>query len=227
MAVRTETPGPYAPPTTTLQVIEKYRNHGLQTPFDQEVLLRAGVTESLTNRTLQTLTTLDLIDSEGEPTETLRGIAEAPEAEYQARLADAIRAAYDEVFQYVDPATATETQIRDAFRVYNPRGQQGRMVTLFVGLCQAAGIISEAPPRPAKKSQGRSTSTKKTSSSKKRESSDTNPAKKHRIPPALSALLESLPAEGETWTTAKREDFVNAFGVLLDLFYAIDDTGEE
>jgi hypothetical protein len=38
----------------------------------------------------------------------------------------------------------------DAFRTYQPIGQQERMVLLFQGLCRAAGIIPEkvsAPPR--------------------------------------------------------------------------------
>lgn len=34
--------------------------------------------------------------------------------------------------------------LRDAFRGYEPSGEQGRMVMLFLGLCEAAGIVKSA-----------------------------------------------------------------------------------
>ena len=224
MAVRPEHPAPYAPPTTMLEVITRYRNHGLMTPFTADVMLRAGVPDSLVNRTLQALRTLDLIDEAGEPTPALRGIADAPEAEYQARLADALRAAYDEVFQYIDPKTATDTQIRDAFRSYQPRGQHGRMVTLFTGLCQAAGIMDEPPSRPA---ASPTASRRKPATPIRRRKHEDGGGTRPQIPPALSALLESLPGEGESWTETRRDDFVHAFGVLLDLFYPVADAAQK
>ena len=51
-----------------------------------------------------------------------------------------LRAAYRPIFAFVDPATASHDEIRDAFRGFTPVGQQQRMVTLFLGLCAYAGL---------------------------------------------------------------------------------------
>jgi Family of unknown function (DUF5343) len=76
------------------------------------------------------------------------GLRLVPEAEYKARMGEWLTAAYADALKFVDPATATETQVRDAFRGYKPVGQQDRMVSLFLGLFEAAGI---APERKKKK----------------------------------------------------------------------------
>ncbi len=97
---------------------------------------------------MQALQTLDLFKENGNPTETLEGIRLAPEAEYKKRLEDWIKGAYADVFAFVDPAVDDDTRIRDAFRNYQPIAQQPRMVTLFKGLCAAAGLIGDKPRAP-------------------------------------------------------------------------------
>ncbi|UPT61714.1 MAG: DUF5343 domain-containing protein [Hyphomonadaceae bacterium JAD_PAG50586_4] len=151
MAVTTTAPAPYAPPSAVLEVINRHRARGLPAPITQEVLGRAGISESLIPRTLQALQSLDLINENGMPSPTLEGLRLAPEHEFKARIAEWLNGAYADVLQFIDPATASDTDVRDAFRSYNPIGQQGRMVTLFQGLYAAAGIGSErqSAPRPA------------------------------------------------------------------------------
>jgi hypothetical protein len=140
MAVQTGHPAPYAPTAAVMSVINRVRERGLPTPITLDVLTRTGVSDSLAPRTLQTLKILDLIDEDGNPTATLEGLRLAPGAELQARLQDFVRAAYPEVFAYIDPAVDTPEQIRDAFRPYEPHGQQVRMLSLFLGLVEAAGM---------------------------------------------------------------------------------------
>jgi hypothetical protein len=139
--------GPYAPPSAVISIIERFRNHGLSTPFTQEVLIRAGVTEALAPRTLQALKLLDLVDEvSGEPTEEFSSLQRASSEDFRDRLQAVLRAAYRPILSFVDPSTPTQEQVRDAFRGFNPVGQQQRMVTLFVGLCSYAGIpVPEAP----------------------------------------------------------------------------------
>jgi hypothetical protein len=122
---------------------------------DAEVLARSGISESLIARTIHALKTLDLIDDEGKPTETLEGLRLAPEGEYVNRLGQWLNSAYADVLKFIDPSTADETALRDAFRSYTPVGQQPRMVSLFVGLYGAAGIGPEkgAPPRSTRRSR--------------------------------------------------------------------------
>lgn len=128
-------------------MVERFRDRGLQTPFTTEVLAKAGVTESLLNRTLQTLKLLDLVEDDGNPTQALRDYAKAPEDEARTRFAEMVRGTYAPIFSFVDPATDLPNRIRDAFRSYEPRGQQDRMVILFLALCEYTGIISKVPKR--------------------------------------------------------------------------------
>ena len=108
--------------------------------------MRAGVSQSLVPRTVQALQMLDLIDADGRPTQTFESIRVASEPDYKQRLVEWLDGVYADVIEFVDPSRDDETKIRDAFRLYQPHGQQPRMVSLFLGLYAAAG---KAPERAA------------------------------------------------------------------------------
>lgn len=144
MPIEPNGPAPYAPPSALLDFLSAVHDKDLPTPYTTEVVTRAGVTEGLAPRVLKTLKLFDLIDEEKEPTDRLLDLAKAGSDDYKERLADVLRAAYADIFQYVDPATTPIEKIQDQFRHYTPRGQRERMVTLFMGLCEFAGL---APPR--------------------------------------------------------------------------------
>ena len=116
MPVTPDRPGPYAPASAILELVQRYRTRGLPTPINGEVLARSGISDSLIPRTLQTLQTLDLIDEAGAPTQVFEGIRRAPEAEYQQRLREWLNNAYADALNYIDPATASDVEVRDAFR---------------------------------------------------------------------------------------------------------------
>jgi hypothetical protein len=221
-------PAPYAPASAILELIERHRNKGLPPVVDSDVLLRAGVSGSLVPRTLQSLKTLDLLTDDGRPSEVFERIRLAPTAEYQQRLAEWLNAAYADALAYIDPVTDDEVAIRDAFRKYVPTGQQGRMVTLFMGLFTAAGVM---PPRQkASTSSGSAKIVKRQASAKVLKPAAANPKSENRaaytpalpqgIPPALAGLLASLPADGR-WTQAQRDKFMTAFPVMLDFSFEI------
>jgi hypothetical protein len=228
MAVTADKPAPYAPVKTILEIVERYRNRGLVFPVTAEVLARAGVPESLVSRTLQALVTLDLFNNEGNPTETIEGIRLAPEAEYQKRLQDWLKSTYSDVFQFVDPVTDDESRIRDAFRSYQPQGQQSRMVALFQGLCAAAGLASEkktrAPRTPATPSRQRNIVMQARGGVHHLTAAGLRvgvPPALSDLPPALAGLLQSLPSTSEGWTKDRRGKFLNAFGTVLDLCFPV------
>jgi hypothetical protein len=204
---------------TILEIVDRYRNRGLVFPVTADVLARAGVPESLVSRTLQALVTLDLFKDDGNPTETIEGIRLAPEAEYQKRLQDWLKTAYFDVFQFVDPVTDDESRIRDAFRSYQPQGQQGRMVALFQGLCAAAGLGPEkktrAPRAPAKPSRPRNI-VMQARGSVHHLNAVGLPSVPTGLPPALSGLLQSLPSGEAGWTKDKRDKFLTTFETVLD-----------
>jgi hypothetical protein len=234
MVVKAENPAPYTAPSAVLDFVTRYRNRGLSTPFTGEVLARAGVSDSLIPRTLQALVTLDLITAEGMPTETLEGLRRAPETEFKQKLAAWINAVYADVLSFANP-TDDEQTIRDAFRAYNPVGQQSRMVTLFIGLCRAAGLRtdeqSQSAPRPAarKPAVGNMQGTvriggfKSTGKLQNAPPSGNKQAVVPGLPAPLVALLTKLPAEGGSWTQLERDKFEAAFKALLDFSYDIGD----
>lgn len=147
MAVSPEVSAPYTSTAVILNLLEKNRGTGLPSTINKDVLLRAGVSKSMSDRTLQALRVLDLIDENGSQTETMKGLRVAPEGEYRERMGLWLNAAYADILQYADPKKGDETAVRDAFRPYMPNSMLERMVTLFTGLHGAAGIWPEDAQR--------------------------------------------------------------------------------
>jgi hypothetical protein len=222
-AIRTLGQAPCAPPATILQVVTALRDRGLTTPIGPDVLLRAGINESLVPRTLRSLAGLELIDEEGRLTPAMDALRRAPSADFKARLEEHIRAVYEEVFQFTDPAKDDAKRVADAFRAYEPIGQRSRMVTLFLGLCEAAGMIPEGvqrkPSAPALSGLPRKAaiSRRPTERSKGDHQSGSSAATLAASTPApLSGLLSSLPAASTGWTQSDRDRWVKLFGDVLD-----------
>lgn len=228
MAVIADKPVPYAPASAILEVVGRYRNRGLQSPITAEVLGRTGISESLIPRTLQALRTLDLIDEDGKPSPTLDGLRLAPEAEFTKHLEGWLKSAYAPVFSFVDPAKDGETRIRDAFRGYHPAAQQSRMVTLFTGLCAAAGLIAEKAIPTSRNHPARATPsfTPQQRAAASRIVAKLKPTHTHTnvptgLPAPIAGLLASLPAEGTGWTAPKRDSFLKTFSAVLDFCFPI------
>lgn len=215
MAVTADKPAPYTTTSSVLELIERHRNRGLPPPINAEVLGRAGVSDSLIPRTLQSLQTLDLIDSDGNPTETFEGIRLAPEPEFKKRLEEWLNGAYADVISFVDPAKNGETEVRDAFRSYTPVAQQPRMVTLFKGLYAAAGIGPEKPTQPQRTRTSKPASAKPVTRNKPQQIKPTG------IPAPLAGLLSDLPPQGRGWTQGERDKFMKTFAVVLDFCFSI------
>jgi Family of unknown function (DUF5343) len=232
---------PYAPPATVLSIVEGFRDRGLQTPFTLEVLNRAGVSESLGPRTLQSLKLLDLVDADGEPTQAFTGLAKAPEAEVGDRLAAILHSVYQDVFKFVNLDEDDYQRVRDAFRHYKPRGQQERMVTLFLHLCKEAGLTDEIlkPPRTGKASKP--ATNRQRSQPQKKAAAATAPAvSRSAVPPPkpeteftpsptpssgqhplIRGLIQSLPESGSEWPERARNAWVRAALANFELVYEL------
>lgn len=231
MAVTTDQPAPYAPASAILDLIDRHRNKGLPQIVDADVLLRAGVSDSLVPRTLQALRTLDLLTNEGQPSEVFETLRLAPTAEYQAKLTEWLNRTYADALVFVDPATCDEIAVRDAFRKYVPTGQQSRMVSLFIGLFTAAGVMQPRSKQPsATKSRvpashgGPLPKPRLKPKFLEQRNSANHSAKFHSpgdVPPAIAGLLATLPAEGGIWSQARRDQFLAAMGAILDYTFVI------
>lgn len=226
MAV-TEQSAPYAPSTVVLMLLQRNRDKGLPNPLTIEALQRLGVTDSLVQRTFQTLKIFDLIDESGKHTGILDSLRRAPEAEYRPRMAEWLNAAYAHTLDVLDPATATEVQIRDAFRHYNPPSLQPRMIKLFTSLFEEAGVrapseVKASPKKPASSGGvvvARVPRVSRYEVPPPKGSKPYEPLAPSSLHPALAGLLSSLPTPDRGWTQEERDRFVTAFSVVLDFAY--------
>lgn len=227
---------PYAPVKPVVALIERYRDRGIPTPITQEILIKSQiVTESLAPRTYQAFKLLDLIDEQGQPTTALKELGTSPSTEFKERLAALVRGAYAPIFSFADPSIDSPEAVRDAFRGYEPRGQQDRMVSLFYGLCEYAGI-ADAPKRAPVRAATSAPRGNRKATKVKNENADSDvgsaaeaaakppPAPDVRgLPAPLQGLLHDLAEIGPTWTKARRDQFLGVFTAVLDYSYPVHD----
>ena len=230
MAVRSGSPAPYGPPAGVLAMITGFRDRGLTTPFHSGVYTRAGISESLVPRVMKSMEALDLVDADGNPTPQLIALRQAKTDEFRATLADVVKAAYAEVFQFADPMKDDQARVIDAFRDYVPHGQRARMVTLFMGLCEAAGLAPSSPAKAASSTPRSSAPPKPKYSETPRRPASFGAGAHIRtdaggiIPPAIIGVLAGLPTREQGWSKADRDNFYTAFGALLDFSIPIRET---
>ncbi len=244
MALQTGGTGPYAPAGAIIEVIERYRDRGLQTPITTDVLERVGIPESLSQRTLQALRLLDFVDADGQPSAELERLSRVPDdGEFKQGIRELLTAAYAEVYSYVDPATDGIDKVRGAFRAYNPRSQQDRMVSLFLGLCEWAGVDTTAAAASKKKTRAEKAPAPKTNGPQRpatpqprkprevkaaRGGASSGPAASPLgdtagLPPGLVGLLQQIPRGGAGWPEARRDEFLIAFKAVLDFSVPVRD----
>lgn len=161
---------PYAATANVVGVLHRTRTRNLPDKIDDDFLRIVQVPDVVFGRVTEALRFLNLTTETNAPTEALKALAAAPDAEYKAILEGVVRDSYKDDFARVDPSQDSQAQIIDAFKPYEPRSQTARMVMLFLGLCREADIeVLDAPrqrtmkggqrPRPAaRKETGKTTS---------------------------------------------------------------------
>lgn len=222
---------PYAPAKAVLNVIERFRDRGLPDPLTSGVLEQIGVPASMAPRTLQSLRFLGLIDEGGNRLESFERLRQAKTDEYPGVLAEIVRAAYLPVFTIVDPATDSDTSIADAFRGYEPGAQRAKMISLFRGLCVAAGLIPVGN-RPAggapKKPVGGAFLSKPRAATKRAAPEEQEP-KRVGEPRSddggvdirlITAIIQQLPRE-RRWSASRRDRWLAAITSAVDLLIEV------
>jgi len=133
-------------------------------PLTGQMLGALGIPDGNQARTLAALRFVGLIDEEGNSTEQFNRITNAGTEEYPEVLAETVREAYNPIFTMVDPAQDSDVAIYDAFRQYHPEAQRPRMLSLFRGLCEEAGIVERVVRTRAPRANSKSTLSKTTGS---------------------------------------------------------------
>lgn len=236
MNTNTEKIAPYAPFGCVIAVIRRLRERGLPETLTMQEITRVGVSEGNAPRTLQALKFLRLVDEGGHRTQTFDRLGRVSTSEYVDVLGEIIKEAYSDVFTIVDPAEATDVEINDAFRYYQPQAQRGRMVTLFRGLCQEVGLVAGGPPETRKR-------TKAVTASKSLMTSNSMASRKPQVETSqnlgatgilnsnsigtgqeftlLQGLLQQLPGD-KKWTQDRRDRWLQAFTASIDLLIDIE-----
>jgi len=229
---------PYAPPSAVVGVIRQLRNRRLTEPVTSSSLQVVGVSPGNAARTLQTLKFLSLVDDEGHISDTFKRLKQARTDEYPATLAEVLHSTYHSVFNVVDPAEDEMTRIEDAFRLFEPSRQRGRMVTLFLGLCHEAGLVGEdkAPKVQSPRQQRSSQRTTSQQGQRRKSTPKTPPAEEPPIEellrretqepptdyPVVQAVVKQLPKSG-AWTQRRRDLWVQAMTSAVDLAVEIEE----
>ncbi|MCH8025885.1 MAG: DUF5343 domain-containing protein [Chloroflexi bacterium] len=219
---------PYAPVNNVLSVIRRLRDYGLQEVLNLGELERIGIPTGNAPRTLAALRFLRLVDEDGRRTPAFDRLGRAKSEEYTETLAEIIRDAYSEVLGIVDPAQNTEIEIADAFRGFEPSRQRNRMITLFMGLCREAAIVTggrapEARPRRRQQHQDQGQRQERPA-----HEMPTQDDEQPEPPPAgldlrlLSGLMQQLPKDGR-WTQERRDRWLHAMAGNVDLIVTVVD----
>jgi Family of unknown function (DUF5343) len=228
---------PYAGPANVIDVLRRFRERGLPGPVTTEVLERAGISQTLSGRTLQALKLIGFLTAEGEQSEEFKAANRSPEEDYKQRIGEILVEAYSEAIAFADPATDSYDSVRDAFRAYNPQSQQERMITLFLGLLDYAGhdtstAVSSRKKAPAESSaktargNGSAGQSRAPIAAPRRRgrpaAKDSKPSGSMTavdagdLPPGLVGLLHQIPRGGDPWTKETRDNFLAAFSAVLD-----------
>lgn len=240
----------YAPYANVLTIIRHTRDKGLKEPVTSKSITTLGVPEGNATRTMQSLRFLRLVDEEGYLTDRFKLLSNAPSEEYPGLLEQVLRDAYPIVFNALDPATATDLQYVNAFRLYQPKAQRTRMIALFKGLCREAGLIAggspevSSRPRPtsgkSNKAPASSNSAKRTSRPEPKDATfDSEPrhtwnteadqavsdASITSLPEyvMMHGVLKKLPFDRKKWTQAEREKWLNAVTAMVDMLFVLQD----
>jgi hypothetical protein len=228
MTLQPAGPAPYTSAISLITALDAFRDRGLGTPITADVLIRAGVQESIAPRTVHSMKLLDLLTEDGKPTEQFEDLRTARgDDEYHARLQAWLRGVYADVLKYTDPSSDTQARVAEAFRTYTPAGQRRPMALLLIGLWRYAGL-----PVPESDEQDPAASRPRHVVKKKRTARKTVPPPMTQqidadgsqgLPPGLVGLLRQIPRDGASWTSVRREEFMNAFAAVLDFSVPVND----
>lgn len=236
MIMNMEKGAPYAPFGCVIAVIKRLRERGLPETITRQEITRVGVSEGNASRTLQALKFLKLVDEDGYRSQMFDRLGRVPTSEYAEVFGEIIKEAYRDVFTIVDPAEATDIEINDAFRHYQPQAQRGRMVTLFIALCQEVGLVAGGPPATRKRTRAALTGKPSVASypvnlrKPQIETSHTlettgslngNPTGTGPQYTLLQGLLQQLPSN-QKWTQERRDRWLQAFTANIDLLIDIE-----
>lgn len=131
---------PYVPYKTFNNFLNGLRENGLPAQIDRSVL--GGMSGSVQSAITSSLEFLQLVDSNGNPTQELHQLVELEEEQRAPILRSVIEKTYPFIFSgSIDLKRATTKQIEDAFRAQGASGSTVvKCIGFFLAAAKAAGI---------------------------------------------------------------------------------------
>lgn len=211
---------PYAPPATVLKVLRGMRGRELPEALDAAYIGRFDISRALALRVIQALRFLGFVDESRAPTHLLLNAVRGSDHQYRRALADSLRSAYPEIFQ--GRQVVGESDLAAAFATFIPVSQRYRMVLLFLGLCQEAGIPIQRELRAS--GQLRLPFPPAAQSRRSRVGSSSGSV----LPDALQSgiirgLIENLPRPGGRFRRRQQAAWLQTMRHALALVYEADD----
>lgn len=172
---------------------------------------------------------LDYLHEDGRPTDALKQLVTADEAQRKSRLAATLRDKYPGL-EDAARANQTQSQFLDYFtETWGLAGDTRRKaVAFYLGAAKWAGMATGSlwKTPPSGSSAGRRTSSVKSNKSEVVE--DIQPPSVvdplvDDLSTALRGVLERLPKFGETWTSRERDMFKRSFDNVLEWDYPVSD----
>lgn len=129
----------YAPRGAILRFFERAKDVAIPEVVDSKLIKTFGI-KSDPYHLISALKSLSLIDDEGRPTREYT-LIQASGAQFAENLQYIVREAYADLFAKVPvETTATREDVENYVRSEGTPSLAGRVATLFVALCQEAGI---------------------------------------------------------------------------------------
>jgi hypothetical protein len=212
-----ESKPPYVAYRTFTNFIASLRESGLPNRIDRSVFV--GVSGANQSFLLAALSFLGLINKDGNPTASLKDLAENPNNE-KAIFAKATKENYDFIFDgSFNINSATTAQLTEKFK---ERGIGGSTITkaisFFTSICEAAEIKIS----PHLKGRSGGASGVKRGKYKKRKpaiengNSETPPAPQQPVKSFRELLLEKFPALDPKWDPETTKKWFDNFQTLMD-----------
>lgn len=134
---------PYAPASALFEFFDRMRHINVPDKVDKKLLETYGIAPHNEYSVLSTLKHLGLTDDEGTPTDEF-SLVHVAGAGFEKRLRELVQHAYEDFFETYDRVPDDKELITTFFRVNYRPATAVKATTLFLALCEAAGI--EVPP---------------------------------------------------------------------------------
>lgn len=215
---------PYIAWSSLLGLLDKMATDGLPSRVDKSYLHNhSGATQT---QILAALRSLELIGSDGVPTQALQVLVQEEGKTRQEAVASLLASRYPAVVE-LGRTNATQGQLEDAFQDMGVTGDTRRKaVAFFLKAADYAGVsVSRnwTTPRVSAAGSTRKSARPRVASPPKPESEGRQEGPEGRdLHPFLVGLLRELPAEGGDWTRGDRDRWLEMAALTLDMLYPTD-----